>query len=109
MVLIQYLQPAFWVVACILQGFTIMCLIHVVTDLEKLTQRKNLPNNWSFQKKKMFSLAIFSTVAVTIMVGGREVMYQDQTRQMRDMSENSFRIEVLEKEIKELKASPPKQ
>ncbi len=81
-----------------------MCLIHVVKDLEKLTQRKDLPNIWSFQKKKMFSVAIFSTVAVTILVGSREVTFQDQARQLRSMSENSFKIDILERELKELKA-----
>ncbi len=109
MFLVQYFPSILWVTVCFFQAMVMMSLIHIVTDLEKLTERKTLPNNWSFQKKVWFSVALFSSMMVGTMVGFREVISQMQNEsQIRIISDNSGRIEMLEKEIKELKAKLPK-
>ena len=87
----------------------IMALVVVVSDLEKITHRKPEPNSWSFQKKGWLIFATWCVAMPAVLAAGREVTSQYQEKQIRDMRDNSIRIEILENEIKELKAILPKQ
>lgn len=100
--LIQYLPSTLWSVVCLLQSMVLIGLIHVVSDLEKLTQRKQA-KGWSFQKKGWVMFALWCVMMPGVLAGGREVSSQYQERQLREASDNAYRIKDLERDVKELK------
>ncbi len=101
--ILEIAMSAFFIAVLFGQGFVIVALVHVVRDLEKVTQRPVPRAGWSFQKPWTL-IAIWFAIMPPGLGILREFTNFTESHQRSDMRSNNRHIETLDEEVKDLKA-----